>query len=309
MVGDRKTDIPKVSVIIPCYNAQNTISRCLNGLIAQDYSSYEIIAVDDNSNDETVKILESFPEIRIIRNKDNRGPAFSRNLAVKESSGEIILLIDSDSLVDDAQLISKHVSAHSDTTAHVIGGGIKGIGRGWVANADNYSHWFLNIPYSSNRVKTHLVTNNMSIKKHVFESLKGFDVKLRTGEDTDFCERALKAGFKLGLKTDAVVKHFDRERFSDFIRNFYLVGIDRIPARANNKHRYWYLLPSSFIMSGIYCLPLAFLLSFQIICSWFPYDKKVVLYFPLIFTGRLAMAFGIVSYCFHKSLSSLKSHV
>lgn len=266
--------------------------------MAQDYPSYEIIVVDDDSNDGTHKILEKTEGLKIIRNEDNHGSAYSRNIGIRESSGDIILFIDSDCFIDDNELISKHVLAHRDRLAHIVGGGIQGIGNGLVAKADNYSHWFLNIPYSVNRVKTHLVTNNMSVKRNVFEKIGTFNITLRTGEDTDFCERALKAGYRMALKTDAVVKHYDRERFVDFIKCFYLAGIDRIPARRLNRHRYWFLLPFDHLSSLIYSFPLAFLLSAQIVSAWYPYDKKVVFYFPLIFAGRLAMTFGIVRYYF-----------
>ena len=101
----------------------------------------------------------------------------------------------------------------------------------------------------------------MSVKKYVFEKLGYFNVQLRTGEDTDFCERAIKAGYKLGLKTDAVVKHRDREKLNDFLKCFYLAGLDRIPTRRQQRHRYWYFLPFDFFSSLIYCLPLSLLLT------------------------------------------------
>lgn len=274
--------------------------------MSQDYPSYEIIVVDDCSDDGTAEILENLNGIRFIKNRKNYGPAYSRNLAVKESTGEMLLFIDSDCIIDDKSLISKHVFAHNSYTADIIGGGIQGIGDGLVAKADNYSHWFLNIPCSSNNPGTHLVTNNMSLRKETFESIGGFNIHLNTGEDTDFCERAIKAGYKLGLKTDAIVKHRDRERLGDFIKCFYLVGLDRIPARRLNKHRYWFLLPSNPVASLIYFLPLAILLSLQIVLAWFRYDKKVILYFPIILIGRLAMTSGIVTYYFRACLSKKK---
>jgi glycosyltransferase involved in cell wall biosynthesis len=293
--------LPKVSVIIPCYNAEKSIGACLKGLAEQNYPLFEIVVVDDNSKDGTSGILKKISGIKLIENTKNKGPAFSRNRGVKESTGEIIILIDSDCLIEQKDLIYKHVIAHNDTSVHIVGGGIQGIGKGVVAMADNFSHWFLNIPYSDGKLGTHLVTNNMSIKRCVFEKLDGFNVELRTGEDTDFCERARKAGYIMALRTDAVVKHRDRENFKDFIKNFYLVGKDRVPARRTSKHRYWFILPFNFISSLIYCIPLAFLLSLQIVHSWFRYDKRVVLSFPIILAGRVAMTAGIVNYFFNKS--------
>lgn len=291
-------DTPFVSVIIPCHNAEATIVDCVESLKCQDYLSYEIILVDDNSSDSTYHLMEGVEGITLLRNEVNHGPAYSRNKAIEASRGELYLLIDSDCLVEDPQLISKHVDAHRESSAHLIGGGIKGIGKGCVAKADNYSHWFLNIPYSANKVSTHLVTTNMSFRKEVFEKIGAFDVKLRTGEDTDFCERAKKAGYRLGLYTEAVVKHHDRENLRDFLRCFYLVGIDRIPVRKHNNYPYSYLLPSNSVIALLYFLPLSVLLTLQVIVTWLRYDLKVIWYTPLIFAGRLSMCYGIVSYCF-----------
>jgi len=291
-----ETRTPTVSVIIPCYNAKNTLRGCLGGLLEQDYPSFEIIAVDDNSSDGTGEFLKTFPGVRVILNKANHGPALCRNKAIEAAKGEILLLIDSDCLVDDKRLISKHVEGLREPPVDVLGGGVRGIGRGVVAKADNYSHWFLNIPHSANKVGTHLTTNNMSVKRRVFDQMGYFDARLRTGEDTDFCERAVKAGFKLGLRSDAVVKHHDRENLGDFLKCFYTVGLDRIPTRRRSRHRYWYVLPFGFFSSLLYCLPLGLALALQVTFAWFPYDKRVVLFFPLIFLGRLAMTAGIVHY-------------
>lgn len=289
-----------VSVVIPCHNAAETIAPCLKGLLAQDYPSYEIIVVDDNSDNGTAAILGNITGIRLLKNASNHGPAYSRNRGIIEAGGEIILLIDSDSLIEDRDLISKHAAAHRASSNRIVGGGIEGVGKGPVAKADNYSHWFLNIPHSADRVGTHLVTNNMSMRRDLFNRIGKFDESLRTGEDTDFCERALRAGYILALRSDAVVKHRDRERLGDFIGCFYRAGIDRVPARRKNKYRYWFLLPSGFLSSLVYCLPLAILLSLQVAQAWFKYDKKVILYFPLIFAGRLAMTSGIVRYYFQE---------
>lgn len=289
-----------VSIIIPCHNAARNIKACLEGLLIQDHPRYEIIVVDDASDDGTEKIVMDMARVKLVRNTSNRGPAYARNEGARAALGELLLFIDSDTMTDDPGLVSKHAEAHREKPGSIVGGGIEGVGKGAVAAADKYSHWFLNIPNSNGRVGSHLVTNNLSVGKAVFDKLRGFREDLRTGEDTDFCERALKAGYRLVLKPDAIIKHCDRERFADFMDNFYKVGIDRIEARRTHKHRYWFLLPWGRISSILYCVPLALLLSLQIMLAWFPYDKRVVLYLPLIIAGRLAMTAGIVRYYFTK---------
>lgn len=60
-------DLPKVSIIVPCYNSQKTIEGCLDGLRNQDYPDYEIIVIDDNSNDKTWEILQKNNGIKVLK--------------------------------------------------------------------------------------------------------------------------------------------------------------------------------------------------------------------------------------------------
>ncbi|MGB9808486.1 MAG: glycosyltransferase family 2 protein [Caldanaerobacter sp.] len=84
----------KVSVVIPCYNSQSTISKVIVGLLSQTVKPLEIILVNDASTDETVKVVEKY-DIKVINNPVNIGPAASRNRGFLECQGDIILFIDS----------------------------------------------------------------------------------------------------------------------------------------------------------------------------------------------------------------------
>ena len=88
-----------ISVIIPIYNVENYISRCLDSVINQTYKKIEIICVDDGSPDNSIKILKEYEEkdnrIRIIR-QENKGLSGARNTGIKNSKGEYIFFLDSD---------------------------------------------------------------------------------------------------------------------------------------------------------------------------------------------------------------------
>lgn len=89
---------PKVSVIIPAYNSEKYIAETLRSVLAQTYKRYEVIAVDDGSRDETLRIAKSFePQIRVLT-KPNGGPASARNLAINNSQGDYIAFLDADDL-------------------------------------------------------------------------------------------------------------------------------------------------------------------------------------------------------------------
>jgi len=88
------------SVIIPCYNSQDTIKRTLESVVNQIYKNYEIILVDDGSTDNTKIAIKEFFKNKSIAYKylyqENCGPSAARNRGVENSSGEYIAFLDSD---------------------------------------------------------------------------------------------------------------------------------------------------------------------------------------------------------------------
>ena len=88
------TTLPTFSVIIPTYNRAHTLPRAIESVLAQSFTDYELIVVDDGSSDETAKILERYP-IRMIR-QPNSGVSAARNRGIEAARGQIIALLDSD---------------------------------------------------------------------------------------------------------------------------------------------------------------------------------------------------------------------
>lgn len=93
----------KVDIVLPVYNSEDFILDTLQSIINQTYKKWRIIIIDDNSNDSSVDIINRFikknlsqKRIIFIKNKKNRGQAFSRNLALKYCSSEFVAFIDSD---------------------------------------------------------------------------------------------------------------------------------------------------------------------------------------------------------------------
>ncbi|MBL1435595.1 MAG: glycosyltransferase family 2 protein [Rhodobacteraceae bacterium] len=101
--------MPAASIIVPAYNAEHYLPETLNSLLAQTYTDYEIIVVDDGSTDQTVKKMQAFsdPRLKVIR-QSNRGLAGARNSGIAEATGKYIGFCDSDDLWMPRKL-EKHI--------------------------------------------------------------------------------------------------------------------------------------------------------------------------------------------------------
>ena len=94
---------PLVSIILPVYNAQNHLARCVGSICAQTYSNIEIIILNDGSKDQSLPVCEEFrakdPRIVLV-DKENSGVADTRNLGLKLAGGKYVQFVDSDDYLD-----------------------------------------------------------------------------------------------------------------------------------------------------------------------------------------------------------------
>lgn len=115
--------MPKVSVIVPVYNTEKYLKRCIDSLVGQTYNDIEIILVDDKSTDNSLSIIsayqEKYPEkIKVLQTKTNSGPSTARNLGIDIATGEYIGFVDSDDYIVPDYYESL-VSACEETSADI----------------------------------------------------------------------------------------------------------------------------------------------------------------------------------------------
>jgi glycosyltransferase involved in cell wall biosynthesis len=104
-----ESSMPKVSVIIPIYNAEQYISETIRSVLDQTFQDFELLAVDDGSPDKSVEVCQQFtdPRIKIIR-QANRGLSGARNTGIRHAEGEYIAFLDADDIWRP-QKLEKHV--------------------------------------------------------------------------------------------------------------------------------------------------------------------------------------------------------
>ena len=126
--------MPKISIIVPVYNVQQYIDKCLESLVNQTFKDIEIIIVDDGSPDESYKIYEKYAgqdnRIKIIKKK-NAGVSEARNTGIENATGDFLMFVDSDDWMelDGCQILfDAYIKSNADTIvsdAYTITDGVK----------------------------------------------------------------------------------------------------------------------------------------------------------------------------------------
>lgn len=111
----------KVSVIIPVYNAQDTIRKCVESVINQTYKEIEILLIDDGSKDQSLEVIKSINDDRIrVVSKQNEGAAKTRNKGIELATGKYITFIDNDDFIDK-EYIERHITQIGDNDVIISG--------------------------------------------------------------------------------------------------------------------------------------------------------------------------------------------
>jgi GT2 family glycosyltransferase len=200
---------PHISVVVCSYNGAQTIRDCFDGLKRLEYPDYEVIVVNDGSNDHTAAIARQYG-FRLI-STPNRGLSSARNTGLAAARGEIVAYLDDDAYPDPHWLTYMAAMFLSTEHAGVGGPNIPPPGDGaiaeCVANAPGGPvHVLL-----SDQVAEHIPGCNMAFRKAALEAIGGFDPQFRTaGDDVDVCWRLQERGWTLGFSPAAMVWHHRR---------------------------------------------------------------------------------------------------
>ena len=217
----------RFSIVIPAYNAERVLKRCLEAATGIDYPDFEIILVDDGSTDDTAALVRQYPAVRYIR-QDNQGPAAARNKGAAAASGELLFFTDAD-CVPPPDILSRYAP-------YFMNGDLVGLGGGYrtqntespVARYVGREIQFRHQQARPGRTKA-FGTYNCVFKKDIFLSAGGFDAgfKYASGEDFDFCYRLVAAGYWLGFDADIFVYHDHPDRIMKYLRQQYKRGTTR----------------------------------------------------------------------------------
>ena len=167
----------KASIFIPVYNAEKTITEVLDSIYSQSVPFDEIIVINDCSTDKTLNYLESFKNLKIFNNSENKGLSFCRNIGIKNSKNDVVASIDADVVLDKFWL--EKVSFQLKDNVAMCGGNLE---EKYTNNI--YNKW-RSIYYKQNWGNQNIVNPaflfgcNTIQKKTAWEKIKGYDESLK----------------------------------------------------------------------------------------------------------------------------------
>lgn len=192
----------KLSVVIPFYNEEKLIEKCLHSILNQtiDKKDYEIILVDNNSTDRTSEIARKMGVIPVSY-KDRKGAIWAKQFGAKRAKGEIIVVTDADAIVEKTWL-ENILKIFEDKKLMCIGGTVLATGNNKMSiNILKFFDFFaqicqiVGIPF--------IWGTNMAVRKSAFEKVGGFNTRLKTGDDWEFVLRIQKEyGIRSALYTN-----------------------------------------------------------------------------------------------------------
>jgi len=176
-----KSNAPLVSIILPCYNAERTISRTLDDIFHQTHDHLEVICVDDGSTDNTRNIIKERTEPIIFLSQTNKGASAARNAGFKASHGEFVLFCDADVQLDRS-MVEKMLSTLTHHTAAAY----------CYSNFKFGPHSFDLFPFDAIRLQKENYISTMSLIRR--DKFIGFDESLKRFQDWDLWKRLLANG-------------------------------------------------------------------------------------------------------------------
>ena len=215
---------PYISIIIPLYNAEKTLEKCLTAIFNSRYQNFEVLVVDDGSKDNSIKIAESF-SCKILKLIHNQGPSVARNWGAKNAKGDVLLFIDSDIVIkrDTLDLFVDSLKSYPAVF------GIYTQKPGTDELLTLYQNFYAHKSMKQTRDLTSVLYSYcVAIEKKVFDEVGGFDQSWvrATFEDVEFGLRVTENGHQIYLNKNIEVVHhanFDLKRFA---KNYFFKSLD-----------------------------------------------------------------------------------
>ena len=213
---------PQISIIVPTYNSELTLKRCIESLKSQTLSrkNYEIIVADDGSEDNTVKIAKEI-HVDTIINGEHHSAANARNSGANNAKADLIAFIDSDCKAKEnwAKLMVEELKTNA-----VVGGSL----MNGSSNLISWAEYLMEFSDFSNKHDRSYVkftpASNVAFHKNLFLRVGGFPSLKNISEDYSLGQELAKHGAKILFVPEIQVYHYGRTKRKDFLKNMERFG-------------------------------------------------------------------------------------
>ena len=254
-----KTSKPAVSVVMPSYNAADTIVQTIRSIGSQDLTDWELIVVDDGSSDETVQrvaeLATTDSRLRVVC-QANAGPSTARNRGVAEARAEIVAFLDSDDIWEPRHLSNNFAALEADVELGVSFSPCRIIDAAGRSTGEQTAKWTRQIAaadvLSCNPACT---CSSLVVRKAVFTDVGGFRTDMAHAEDQEWLLRVVGSRWQTrglaeatvryrvspsGLSADIAKMHRGWESLVEEARLLDPAGVDAsIPDARANMHLYF----------------------------------------------------------------------
>lgn len=166
-----------ISVVMPAYNAQNSLQKAIESVLAQTYTKIELIIVDDGSTDDTYYVAQQYADkdtrIRLFKNEQNCGVSYTRRRGVSLAAGDLIAFLDSDDVWVSNKLQEQVDVIHTDSADLVY------TGSAFMTDKEEKIDWVMHIPKTvtyRQLLRQNVISNSsVLIKKTVYEQYAVMD--------------------------------------------------------------------------------------------------------------------------------------
>jgi len=208
-----------LTIVIPVFNEQDHITACLKAIAAQTIMPNEVIVVDNNSTDNTVKLAKQFPFVRVL-SEPKQGVLYAKNRGFSAARGDIIGRLDADSLLPP-RWVERVKQFMTDTSYAALTGPVNYYDMPLPETNYHLDHWMRSSIYNWSPKSPFLFGSNMAIRKSVWKDLSS---KLCTDtymhEDLDLAIHLYKSGQKI-LYSNQLLAGASGRRYNDSPRRFY----------------------------------------------------------------------------------------
>ena len=200
------------SVIIPYYKKRKYIERCIDAVLAQTYQDFEIILVDDGSQDDVAQLIEEkySGKVHLIQ-QENQGVSAARNTGIAAATHDYIAFLDADDYWSPFYLAYNAEIINNETDVKIIGSHYTRNKSELVIKNSNLDYFkFEN--YFKNAIRNTYFTSSSTIIRNVFfQNNPGFNSNLRRGEDIDVWLRAVASGGNAFYINNTLVYYSDED--------------------------------------------------------------------------------------------------